>query len=187
MVDVGQQKKIDVNWKLFSLRIINKDRKIPEDYAILHKIGLKALRVAAAVRRDYGNEGVGKLYTAMGTLYHHDEEDIDDVAVVEQILQACEFPTRFSSAVDEPAWDEDIQADMDQAIAKAGDDVGVPLIVLEGGKGPGFFGPVVSPAPTGDDAVVFWDAIIAAGRFPGFFELKRTREVGPIFGEKPGV
>ena len=81
MVDVGQQKKIYVKWKLFSLRIINKDRKTPEDYAILHKIGLKALRVAAAVRHDYGNEGVGKLYTAMGTLYHHDEEDIDDVVV----------------------------------------------------------------------------------------------------------
>ena len=187
MIDVGRQKQIDVNWKLFSLKIINKDRKVKEDFAILHKIGLKALRVAAAVARDYGNEGVGKLYTAMGTFYHYDEEDIDEITVLDQILEACNFPTRFSSAVYEPSWDDDIQADMDLAIAKAGNDVGVPLIVLEGGKGPGFFGPVVSPAPTGEDAVVFWDAIIAAGRFPGFFELKRTREVGPKFGERPEV
>ncbi len=187
MVDVGQQKKICVNWKLFSLRIINKDRKITENYTILHEIGLKALRVAAAVRRDYGNDGVGKIYTAMGTLYHHDEEDIDDIAVLKQILKACNFPTRFSSAVDEPSWDEDIQADIDQAIAKAGDDVGVPLIVLEGGKGPGFFGPVMSPAPTGKDAVAFWDAVIAAGSVPGFFELKRTRETDPVFGKRPAV
>jgi len=76
---------------------------------------------------------------------------------------------------------------MDQAIAKAGTDVGVPQIVLEGGQGPGFFGPVMSPAPTGADAVKFWDAIIAAGSMPGFFELKRTREVGPNFGERPKV
>ena len=187
MIDVSQQKQIYVNWKLFSLKIINKDRKIKEDFKILHEIGLKALRVAAAIRRDYGNDGVGKLYTAMGTLYHHDEEDIDDIAALKEILAVCNFPTHFSSAVDVPSWDEDIQADMDQAIAKAGDDVGVPLIVLEGGQGPGFFGPVMSPAPTGKDAVAFWNAIIAAGGFPGFFELKRTREVDPIFGDRPMV
>jgi len=187
MLDVGQQKQIDVNWKLFSLKIINKDRKVKEDFRILHEIGLKALRVAAAVRRAYGNEAVAKLYTAMGARYHHDEEDIDDIAVMDQLLSACSLPTDLSAAVDESAWDDDIQADMDLAIAKAGDDVGVPLIVLEGGQGPGFFGPVMSPAPTGKDAVVFWDAIIAAGGFPGFFELKRTREVGPLFGDRPDV
>jgi hypothetical protein len=187
MIDVGQQKDIYVNWKLFSLKIINKDRQIKEDFKILHEIGLKALRVAAAVRRDYGIEGIGKLYTAMGTLYHHDEEDIDDPATLEQLLRDCSIPIEFASAIDEPSWDEDIQADMDQAIEKVGDDVGVPLIVLDGGKGPGFFGPVMSPAPIGKDAAVFWDAIIAAGRTEGFFELKRTRETGPVFGERPAV
>ncbi len=187
MIDVGRQKRIYVNWKLFSLKIINKDREIKDDFKILHEIGLKALRVAAAVRCDYGNDGVGKLYTAMGALYHHDEEDIDDLTVVEQILQDCNFPAEFSSALDEPSLDNDIQADMDQAIAKVGHDVGVPLIVLDGGKGPGFFGPVMSPAPTGKAAVAFWDAVIAAGSTTGFFELKRTREIGPIFGERPKV
>ena len=66
-------------------------------------------------------------------------------------------------------------------------DVGAPQIVLDGGKGPGFFGPVMSPAPTGKEAVKFWDAIIAAGSLTGFFELKRTREGGPIFGERPRI
>ena len=187
MVDVGRQKQICVNWKLFSLKIINKDRKTKEDFKILHEIGLKALRVAAAVRRDYGNDGVGKLYTAMGALYHHDEEDIDDLTVVEQILLDCNFPAEFSSALDEPSLDSDIQADMDQAIEKVGHDVGVPLIVLDGGKGPGFFGPVMSPAPTGKAAVAFWDAVIAAGSTPGFFELKRKRVTKPIFGDRSTV
>ena len=76
---------------------------------------------------------------------------------------------------------------MDQAIAKVGTDVGVPLIVLDGGEGPGFFGPVFSPAPKGNAAAELWDAVIVAGRTPGFFELKRTREVDPIFGERPIV
>jgi len=187
MVDVGQQKQIQVNWKFFSLKLINKDREVQEDYKILHEIGLKALRVAAAVRREFGNDGVGKIYTAMGARYHHDEGDIDEPATVEEILQACGFPTNLAAAAADESLDEYIQADMDQAIAKAGTDVGVPQIVLDGGKGPGFFGPVMSPAPTGVDAVRFWDAIIAAGSLPGFFELKRTREVGPIFGERPEI
>jgi hypothetical protein len=187
MVDVGQQKQIQVNWKFFSLKLINKEREVPEDYKILHEIGLKALRVAAAVRAEFGNESVGKIYTAMGGCYHHDEGDIDEPSALEEILQTCGLPTRLASAAKNESLDKDIQADMDQAIAKAGTDVGVPQIVLDGGQGPGFFGPVMSPAPTGEDAVKFWDAIIAAGSMPGFFELKRTREVGPVFGERPGV
>jgi len=185
MVDVGHQKQIGVNWKFFSLKIINKDREVPEDYRILHGIGLKALRVAAAVRREFGNDGVGNIYTAMGAIYHHDEGEIDEPSALEKILLSCDLPAGLAAEAENASLDKDIQADMDLAIAKAGTDVGVPQIVLDSGKGPGFFGPVMSPAPTGEDAVKFWDAIIAAGSVPGFFELKRTREVGPIFGDRP--
>ena len=187
MIDVGRQKQIHVNWKLFSLRKINKDRDIPEHYKILHQIGLRALRVAAAVSKEYGNDGLAKLYTVMGTHYHHDKEDIDEPDILEEILKSCGFPTQLADAVDDEAWDKIIDADMDQAVAKVGKDVGVPLIVLDGGKGPGFFGPVFSPAPTGKPAVALWDAIIVAGRTPGFFELKRTRETDPVFGERPEI
>jgi len=187
MVDVGQQKKITVNWKFFSLKIINKDRDVREDYKLLHAIGLKALRVAAAVRREFGNDGVDKIYTAMGAVYHHDEGDIDEPSAMAEILQSCGLPTSLAAGAENESLDEDIQEDMDLAIAKAGTDVGVPQIVLDGGKGPGFFGPVMSPAPTGEAAVKFWDAIMAAGSVPGFFELKRTREVKPIFGERPKI
>ncbi len=187
MIDVGRQKEIQVNWKFFSLKLINKDRDGREDHKILHEVGLKALRVAAAVRREFGNDGVEKIYAAMGACYHHDGGDIDEPSALAEILQSCGLPTRLAIAAGNKALDEDIQADMDQAIAKAGTDVGVPQIVLDGGKGPGFFGPVMSPAPTGEEAVKFWDAIMTAGSLPGFFELKRTREVGPIFGERPQV
>ena len=187
MIDVGRQKQIRINWKLFSLKKINEGRDIPEHYQILHKIGLRALRVAAAVRKEYGNDGLAKLYTVMGTRYHHDEDDIDEPEILEEILQTCNFQPQMAGAADDKSWDKTIDADMDQAIAKVGTDVGVPLIVLGGGEGPGFFGPVLSPAPTGKAAVALWDAIIAAGRTPGFYELKRTRETDPLFGDRPKI
>ncbi len=187
MIDVGHQKQIQVNWKLFSLKIINAEREIPEPYKTLHDMGLKALRVAAAVRKAYGNDGLAKIYTLMGTRYHHDEEDIDTPEDLEKILQTGGYPTQLATAATDDAWDKMIREDMDQALAKVGKDVGVPLIVLEGGDGPGFFGPVCSPAPTGQAAVAFWDAIITVGRTPGFYELKRSRDTEPQFGARPRI
>jgi len=187
MVDVGRQKNIQVNWKLFSLKLINKGREVKADFKILHEAGLRALRVGAAVRQGFGETGIGKIYTAMGVYYHHDQEEIDKPSVLVEILKACEFPAGLAAAAEDPSWDTHIESDMDQAIAKAGNDVGVPLIVLDDGKGAGFFGPVMSPAPVGKDAVKLWDAIITAGSTPGFFELKRTREVGPVLGERPKI
>ena len=185
MEDVERKKSMQVNWKFFSLKKINEGRNPPEHLKIIYDTGLRALRVAAAVRKEYGDVGVGKIYTAMGKRYHYDKVDIARPEALEEILQTCGFPTILAASAEDDIWDKDIEADMAQAIAKAGTDVGVPLIVFDGGKGPGFFGPVFSPAPTGKAAVELWDAIIIVGRTPGFFELKRTREIGPILGERP--
>lgn len=187
MEDVAKQKTIQVNWKLFSLKKINEGRDLPERFKISHAMGLRALRVAAAVREEYGNDAIGKVYTALGARKHHDQVDVGDTTVLEDTLQTCGFPATLAAAADDEAWDAVIEADMAQATAKAGTDVGVPLIVLDAGEGPGFFGPVFSPAPTGKAAVAMWDAMVAAGRTPGFFEFKRSRDTGPVFGERPNV
>ncbi len=187
MEDVAEQKSIHVNWKFFSLKKINEGREMPERFRISHAIGLRALRVAAAVREEYGNDTIRKLYTAMGARRHHDQEDIGTTEALEEILQACDLPQSLAAAADDESWDRVIEADMEQAKAKAGDSVGVPLIVLDNGDGPGFFGPVFSPAPSGEAAVQMWDAMVTVGRMPGFYEFKRTRETGPVFGERPEV
>ena len=185
MVDVAQQKSVHVNWKLFSLKKINEGREIPERFRASHAMGLRALRVAAAVREAHGNDGISKLYTALGARKHHDDADVGEISTLQAALTEAGLPTDLASAADDEKWDAVIDADMDQAKAKAGTDVGVPLIVLDGGDGPGFFGPVFSPAPTGEAAVKMWDAMVAAGRTPGFFEFKRSRDTGPVFGERP--
>jgi hypothetical protein len=45
-----------------------------------------------------------------------------------------------------------------------------------------FFGPVVTPTPAGQQAARLWDGTLAVASTPGFYEIKRTRTVGPIFG-----
>ena len=43
------------------------------------------------------------------------------------------------------------------------------------------FGPVISPAPKGEQAGELFDGFAKLTAYPGFFEAKRTRTVGPIF------
>ena len=45
--------------------------------------------------------------------------------------------------------------------------------------GVGYFGPVVTPAPTGQAALDLFDGLVLMTRVPGFYELKRTRTSGP--------
>ena len=64
-----------------------------------------------------------------------------------------------------------------------GMDVGTPVIHAPGADGGtvAFFGPVVTPAPKGEQAAQLWDGVRLVAGVPGFYELKRTRTLGPIF------
>lgn len=59
-----------------------------------------------------------------------------------------------------------------------GDEVGTPVIRINEMS---LFGPVISPAPKGEQAGDLFDGFAKLTAYPGFFEAKRTRTVGPIF------
>jgi hypothetical protein len=65
-----------------------------------------------------------------------------------------------------------------------GTDVGTPVIHAPGPNPEekiAFFGPVVTPAPKGEAAGKLWDGVLLVAGTPGFYEIKRSRELGPIF------
>ena len=59
-----------------------------------------------------------------------------------------------------------------------GEDVGTPVVAI---NGRGYFGPVITPAPKGEEALRLFDGLVLLTSVEGFYELKRTRTSGPIF------
>jgi hypothetical protein len=141
------------------------------------------LRVAAAARESHGPSAIGDLYTAFGTRIHVEgrAEDFDDPsgAPVVAALKQAGLPDDLASAAHDASWDAAVRADTETALARAGKDVGTPIITFGPPDGPSFFGPVISRVPVADAATRLWDAVELIARQPGFAELKRSLRERP--------
>ena len=182
MVEVAEARNIDVEWVIFSLRHRNRDNPGYDGFRAELNSQHSGVRVLAATGTLHGNAAVGRLYTALGTLIHHDGDD--HLVRLAEAIEMAGLPADIIEHADNEAWDESIVATTELGRSIIGDDAGIPLIVVPGSPA-SFFGPVLSPAPTGVEALDLWDAFVALGRFEGLYEVKRTRSVGPIFGPRP--
>jgi hypothetical protein len=54
----------------------------------------------------------------------------------------------------------------------------VPTIVFDDGYA--VYGPVVVPAPTGEDALALWDLVHSMRRFPNLYELRHPKTMGDL-------
>lgn len=174
--EVAEVRGFEIAWHPVSLAIINEGND-PGDHAEGMKQGQRMGRVAVAAEELYGPDVVGKLYTAFGSRIHPGNREDWDTIITESLGEA-EFSGQLDLAADDERFDVTLRANTAHALDIAGPNVGVPVISIDGVA---FFGPVVTPAPTGDLALQLWDGIRAAASVPGFYELKRGRTVGPQF------
>lgn len=179
---------IEITWHSISLLFKNEPPEDSDYYGPVktthgHLRVMEAIRDAADSPRA-GNRDVFKLYWELGSRIHHDEDREPDIT---EALSAVGLDTSFASAVDDERWDPVIRAVMDDGLGLTGDDVGTPIIAMKNSDGErvGYFGPVITKVPQGDDALKMWDALTAMMDIDGFFELKKTRTDGPDFGARP--
>ena len=177
MSEVEQVRPVDVTWSVMSLSVLNEGRDLPEDYRAMMDRGWGPVRVITAAAQEYGDKVVKPLYDAMGSRIHLGGKK-DFSAVLVPALEEVGIDTSLAAAAESDAVDDLLRASHERAISMVGDDVGTPVVAVDGVA---FFGPVVSPAPRGEDAGRLWDGCLLVARTPGFFELKRSRTVGPIF------
>lgn len=175
MEQVERVRDVEVDWKIISLGILNEDNDDNPHQGRAESMWL--VRVVEAAAQQHGDEYRKKLYDVMGTLHHPGgEKDLDKV--IAQSLAEVGLPAELASAKDSTDYDAALRASTDEARAVAGKDIGTPVIAV---NGTGFFGPVFTPAPKGEEAGKIWDGTLALTSYPGFYELKRGREKGPDF------
>lgn len=177
--EVARQKGIEIDWRLFSLALINDSDADP--LADEHAKSTVALRSLVLARRAAGNDGVGRVYAAMGSLTFERGERLSPEVAKAALEEAGFRPSIVDEAMKDASTMEDVHAEHLSAVEEVGC-FGVPTIMLESGKG--IFGPVVAHAPKGREAVELWERVHWLIERDGFFELKRERDRKP--GSAPG-
>ncbi len=177
MDEVSAVREVDVRWHVMSLSVLNEDRDLPESYRALMDDSWGPVRVVVAAARDHGEKVVKPLYDALGTRRHPGGRT-DTAAIIAESLAEVGLPAELADVAGSDEVDDLLRASHAEGIALVGEDVGTPVVAIDG---VGFFGPVMTPAPSGEDAGRLFDGLALVTSVPGFYELKRTRTAGPSF------
>jgi len=177
LLEVEKVRPIAPSFHVMSLAYLNQDKDIPENYRKMLEPAWGPVRVAIAAAQAEGDRVLLPLYTALGNRIHLEGRSIDR-QLIEEALEEVGLPTALADAAESTAYDEDLKKSHHAGMDQVGMEVGTPVIATEGIA---FFGPVVTPAPKGEDAGRLWDGVLLVAGTPGFFEIKRTRDKGPDF------
>lgn len=177
MLEVEKVRDVQTTFHVMSLSVLNEGRDLPEDYRRSMDNGWAGVRVAMAVEREHGQEALRAFYTALGTRYHPGGEDRSR-ETIEGALTDVGLPIELAELGETDEHDDELRKSHHAGMDPVGDEVGTPVIHV---NGKALFGPVISPAPKGEQAGSLFDGFVKVTAYDGFFELKRTRTVGPIF------
>lgn len=177
LLEVAKVRRIAPSFHVMSLAYLNEGKDIPEDYRKMLEPAWGPVRVCIAAAQAEGDDVLLPLYTAMGDRIHLQGREISR-ELVEESLAEVGLPVALADAMDTDEYDDDLRKSHHAGMDQVGEEVGTPVISVDGVA---FFGPVVTPAPKGEDAGRLWDGVLLVAGTPGFYELKRSREKGPDF------
>lgn len=175
--EVARQRQFAPSWHVMSLAILNEGRDLPHEYVDLMKDAKRLVRLVNGVAQQLGEDWVKPLYDELGGRIHPGGRQDYDV-IMREALEVLGLDLALLDLADSDRFDESLLTSHRAGMGLVGEDVGTPILSVDGVA---FFGPVISPAPLGQEALDLWDGVVAVARYPGFFELKRSRTVGPQF------
>ena len=177
MLDVETVRPVKTFFHVMSLSVLHEHKQMSDEARDSLNEGWAPARVALGVGRHYGQEQLATFYTALGTRIHVRKEGpgretmagaLADVGLPPDLVELG-FTGDHDDALRASTW---------EGMNLVGLDVGTPVISVNGYA---FFGPVFTPRPKGEEAGRVFDGVLALASYRGFYELKRTRDDGPIF------
>lgn len=187
MLQVEKVRDIAARFNLMSLTVLNEDRTdLDEDYAERIRRGMGPVRVAKAVEQAHGKDGLRKIYLELGKRRHNEGREFTP-ELYREALEAAGFDPSLAAAADDGSRDDAIRASHHEGMDPVGSDVGTPVIHFPDGREgtTAFFGPVITPPPTGEEAGRLMDGLLAIASTEGLYELKRSRTKSPEFLPMP--
>lgn len=183
LMEAAQVRDLEITWSVMSLAVLNEGRDLDPGYREMldHAWGPVRTIIAATddLPADEANELRKKMYDAYGQRIHLEGRGTDEAeAITREVVEELGLDPALAEAGASEERDEALRASHQRAIDLVGDDVGTPVVSVEDVA---FFGPVVTPAPKGEAAGKLWDGCLLVAGTPGFYEIKRTRTVGPDF------
>ncbi len=177
LLHAAEVRDLDVHFRVMSLAALNENKELSAEYLDFLKRSWGPVRVLIAAEQRHGAKVVEQLYSAMGN-HLHVQGNKDLTAVISSALSDVGLAQDLALAADSDDYDQALRASHREGMELVGDEVGTPIVRV---GDVAFFGPVVTPAPRGEEAGKLFDGVLAVASTPGFFELKRTRTVGPTF------
>jgi 2-hydroxychromene-2-carboxylate isomerase len=171
--EVRARRALDITWKFFSLEEVNLVAGKRHPWERPWSYGFGQMRVGVLIRREAGNDELDRWYDTIGNAFFYDGEKTHVPEVHQKVISAAGFDdTLVERALADDTTLDEARIEHQDAVARYGAH-GVPTIVFESGYA--VYGPVVVPAPTGDDALALWQLVEGWQRFPHLYELRHPK------------
>jgi 2-hydroxychromene-2-carboxylate isomerase len=176
--EVREHVPLDIRWRFFSLEDINREDGKKHPWERPWSYGWGQMRVGALIRRELGNDAVDRWYATVGAAFFDDGIRTHDPNVHADVIERAGFdPGLVERAIADETTSTEVHADYEEAVTAHGGH-GVPTIVFPSGYA--VYGPVVVPAPTGDDALALWELVVGMQRFPHLYELRHPKTTADL-------
>ncbi len=172
--NVREAVDLDVAWHFFSLEEVNHVEGKRHPWERPWSFGFGQMRVGAQIRRELGNDALDRWYAAVGQAFFFDGVKTHTPEHHAEVIAAAGFdPALVERAIADESTLTEVRDEHLDAVERYGAH-GVPTIVFAA-TDYAVYGPVVTPAPEGDDAVALWELVRGMQRFPHLYELRHPK------------
>lgn len=187
LLEVENVRDVKTRFNIMSLSYLNDGREgLSDEYRTMMKNGWGPVRIAIAVEQEHGKDALREYYLKLATLRHNKKRGFSSSSYKEA-LAAAGVSESLADRASDATLDDAVKVSHHAGMDAVGDDVGTPVIHFPRHTGgtSAYFGPVLTPPPTGEDAGLLWDGLLSLAQVEGFYELKRSRNEGPSFLSMP--
>jgi hypothetical protein len=167
--EVRAQNRLQINWRFFSLGEVNRSDDAPHEWERRWGWGWSLMRVGATLRRA-DPALLDRWYAEVGHRFHEESIPVYRYHQAREAAVDLGVADQFDAALEDPTTHDEVREDHTYVVENFSA-FGVPTLVLPGGRC--LFGPKITLAPTGADALRLWDLITTWVEIPNLFQLRK--------------